>query len=96
MMPLSSPLQQQWQTVCERLPEALPASSLSDQARQVLTFSDFVQESVTAHPDWLAELEASPPQADEWQHYAQWLQEALAEISDETALMRALRQFRRR
>jgi len=95
-MPLSSPLQQQWQTVCERLPEALPASSLSDQARQVLTFSDFVQESVTAHPDWLAELEASPPQADEWQHYAQWLQDALAEISDETALMRALRQFRRR
>ncbi len=96
MMPLSSPLQQQWQTVCERLPEALPASSLSDQARQVLTFSDFVQESVTAHPDWLAELEASPPQADEWQHYAQWLQDALAEISDETTLMRALRQFRRR
>ncbi|WP_347116527.1 bifunctional [glutamate--ammonia ligase]-adenylyl-L-tyrosine phosphorylase/[glutamate--ammonia-ligase] adenylyltransferase [Leclercia sp. S52] len=96
MMPLSSPLQQQWQTVCERLPEALPASSLSEQARQVLTFSDFVQESVTAHPDWQAELEASPPQADEWQHYAQWLQDALAEISDEAALMRALRQFRRR
>jgi len=95
-MPLSSPLQQQWQTVCERLPEALSASSLSEQARQVLTFSDFVQESVTAHPDWLAELEASPPRADEWQHYAQWLQDALAEISDEAALMRALRQFRRR
>ncbi len=96
MMPLSSPLQQQWQTVCERLPEALPASSLSEQARQVLTFSDFVQESVTAHPDWLAELEASPPQADEWQHYAQWLQDALVDISDEAALMRTLRQFRRR
>ncbi|MDY0924240.1 bifunctional [glutamate--ammonia ligase]-adenylyl-L-tyrosine phosphorylase/[glutamate--ammonia-ligase] adenylyltransferase [Leclercia sp. CFBP8987] len=96
MMPLSSPLQQQWQTVCERLPEALPASSLSEQARQVLTFSDFVQESVTAHPDWLAELEASPPQADEWQHYAQWLQDALVDISDEPALMRVLRQFRRR
>lgn len=96
MMPLSSSLQQQWQTVCERLPEALPGSSLSEQARQVLTFSDFVQESVTAHPDWLAELEASPPRADEWQHYAQWLQEALADISDEAALMRVLRQFRRR
>ena len=96
MMPLSSPLQQQWQTVGERLPEALPASSLSEQARQVLTFSDFVQESVTAHPDWLAELEASPPQADEWQHYAQWLQDALVDISDEAALMRTLRQFRRR
>ncbi|MEG1211131.1 MAG: bifunctional [glutamate--ammonia ligase]-adenylyl-L-tyrosine phosphorylase/[glutamate--ammonia-ligase] adenylyltransferase [Leclercia sp.] len=96
MMPLSSPLQQQWQTVCDRLPEALPASSLSEQARQVLTFSDFVQQSVTAHPDWLGELEASPPEADEWQHYAQWLTDALVDISDEAALMRALRHFRRR
>ncbi len=56
-MPLSSQLQQQWQTVCERLPESLPASSLSEQARSVLTFSDFVQESITAYPDWLEELE---------------------------------------
>ncbi len=96
MMPLSSPLQQQWQTVCERLPEALPASSLSEQARQMLAFSDFVQESVTAHPDWLTELEATPPQADEWQHYARWLRDALAEVNDEAALMRVLRHFRRR
>ena len=96
MMPLSSPLQQQWQTVCERLPEALPASSLSEQARQVLAFSDFVQESVTAHPDWLTGLEAAPPQAGEWQHYAQWLRDALADVSDEAALMRELRHFRRR
>ncbi len=96
MMPLSSPLQQQWQTVCERLPEALPASSLSEQARQVLAFSDFVQESVTAHPDWLTGLEAAPPQADEWQHYAQWLRDALADVGDEAALMRELRHFRRR
>lgn len=96
MMPLSSPLQQQWQTVCERLPETLPASSLSDQARQVLAFSDFVQESVTAHPDWLTGLEAAPPQADEWQHYAQWLCDALADVGDEAALMRELRHFRRR
>lgn len=96
MMPLSSLLQQQWQTVCERLPEALPASSLSEQARQMLAFSDFVQESVTAHPDWLTELEATPPRADEWQHYARWLGDALAEVSDEVALMRVLRHFRRR
>jgi len=63
-MPLSSQLQQQWQTVCERLPESLPASSLSEQARSVLTFSDFVQESITAYPDWLEALESTPPQAD--------------------------------
>ena len=78
-MPLSSQLQQHWQTVCERLPESLPASSLSEQAKSVLTFSDFVQESVSANPDWLAALESAPPQADEWRHYAGWLQTALAE-----------------
>lgn len=95
-MPLSSPLQQHWQTVCERLPESLSAASLSEQAQQVLTFSDFVQESIVANPDWLAELEAAPPQADEWQQYGQWLHDALAEVTDEPALMRVLRQFRRR
>ncbi|MFY7237575.1 bifunctional [glutamate--ammonia ligase]-adenylyl-L-tyrosine phosphorylase/[glutamate--ammonia-ligase] adenylyltransferase [Enterobacter hormaechei] len=95
-MPLSSQLQQHWQTVCERLPESLPASSLSEQAKSVLTFSDFVQESVSANPDWLAELESAPPRADEWRHYAGWLQTALAEVADEATLMRVLRQFRRR
>lgn len=95
-MPLSSQLQQQWQTVCERLPESLPASSLSEQARSVLTFSDFVQESITAYPGWLEALERTPPQADEWRHYAGWLQTALEEVADEATLMRVLRQFRRR
>ena len=95
-MPLSSPLQQQWQTVCERLPESLPASSLSEQAKSVLVFSDFVQESIAVYPDWLAELENAPPQADEWRHYAGWLQAALEDVADEATLMRVLRQFRRR
>lgn len=94
-MPLSSQLQQQWQTVSERLPASLPASSLSEQAQQVLTFSDFVQESISAHPDWLVELETSPPQAEEWREYAAWLHAALAEVTDDAALMRVLRQFRR-
>ena len=89
-MPLSSPLQQQWQTVCERLPESLPASSLSEQAKSVLAFSDFVQESITANPDWLAELENAPPQADEWRQYAGWLQTALEDVADEATLMRVL------
>ena len=95
-MPLSSPLQQQWQTVCERLPESLPASSLSEQAKSVLVFSDFVQESIAVYPDWLTELENAPPQADEWRHYAAWLQAALEDVADEATLMRVLRQFRRR
>ena len=44
MKPLSSPLQQYWQTVVERLPEPLADESLSAQAKSVLTFSDFVQD----------------------------------------------------
>ena len=96
MKPLSSPLQQYWQTVVERLPEPLAEESLSAQAKSVLTFSDFVQDSVIAHPEWLTELQSQPPQADEWQHYAAWLQEALSNVSDEAGLMRELRLFRRR
>ncbi|WP_076723471.1 bifunctional [glutamate--ammonia ligase]-adenylyl-L-tyrosine phosphorylase/[glutamate--ammonia-ligase] adenylyltransferase, partial [Cronobacter sakazakii] len=78
----------------ERLP--FDAAALSDDARAVLTFSDFVREALSAHPEWLSELEAAPPAPDEWRHYPAWLQTALAEVNDEAALMRALRQFRRR
>ena len=96
MKQLSSPLQQYWPTVVERLPAAISESSLSVQAKSVLTFSDFVRDSIIAHPEWLAELESTPPLADEWQHYADWLQQALADVSDENTLMRELRLFRRR
>ncbi len=96
MMPLSSPLQQHWQTLVERLPDTLSASTLSAEAKSVLTFSDFVQASIAAHPEWLTALESEPPQAEEWQFYSAWLQEALAEVSDEASLMRELRLFRRR
>ncbi|WP_312212218.1 bifunctional [glutamate--ammonia ligase]-adenylyl-L-tyrosine phosphorylase/[glutamate--ammonia-ligase] adenylyltransferase [Pseudescherichia sp.] len=95
-MPLSSPLQQHWQTLVERLPDTLSASTLSAEAKSVLTFSDFVQGSVAAHPEWLTALESEPPQADEWQSYSVWLQQALADVSDEASLMRELRLFRRR
>ncbi|EKK7713794.1 bifunctional [glutamate--ammonia ligase]-adenylyl-L-tyrosine phosphorylase/[glutamate--ammonia-ligase] adenylyltransferase [Cronobacter dublinensis] len=94
MTPLSLPLQQHWQAVVERLP--FDAAALSDDARAVLTFSDFVREAISTHPDWLHELEAAPPEADEWRHYGAWLQATLADVHDEAALMRALRQFRRR
>ena len=96
MTPLSSQLQQHWQTVQDRLPDDFPLSGLSEQALAVLTFSDFVQQSLTAHPEWLAQLESSPPEAEEWQYYAQWLQETLASVGDEAGLMRELRLFRRR
>ncbi|ECT2382040.1 bifunctional [glutamate--ammonia ligase]-adenylyl-L-tyrosine phosphorylase/[glutamate--ammonia-ligase] adenylyltransferase, partial [Salmonella enterica subsp. enterica serovar Kentucky] len=96
MTPLSSPLSQYWQTVVERLPEGFTETSLSVQAKSVLTFSDFALDSVIAHPEWLAELESASPQADEWRHYAGWLQEALAGVCDDASLMRELRFFRRR
>jgi len=62
----------------------------------VLTFSDFVQASIAAHPEWLTALESEPPQAEEWQNYPAWIKAALAEVSDEASLMRELRLFRRR
>ena len=96
MTPFSTQLQQQWQTVVDRLPQELPAESLSSQAQAAMTFSDFICESLCARPEWLSELENSPPQADEWQHYAGWLQEALSGVNDEASLMRELRLFRRR
>ena len=91
MMPLSSSLQQHWQTVIERLPER----TLSPQAQSVLTFSDFVCDSLIAHPDWLTALEREPVRADEWQGYADLLQTTLTGVQDEAGLMRELRLFRR-
>jgi [glutamine synthetase] adenylyltransferase / [glutamine synthetase]-adenylyl-L-tyrosine phosphorylase len=87
MMPLSSSLQQHWQTVIERLPEL----TLSPQAQSVLTFSDFVCDSLIAHPDWLTALEREPVRADEWQRYADLLQTTLAGVQDEAGLMRELK-----
>ena len=96
MMPQSAQLQQHWQNVQARLPESFSAKHLSEQAKSVLTFSDFVQDSLIAHPDWLAELESAAPQADEWQTYADALRQVLETVTDEASLMRALRLFRRR
>ncbi len=96
MMPHSPQLQQHWQTVLARLPESFSEKPFSEQAQLVLTFSDFVQDSLIAHPDWLAELESAPPQADEWLTYADALRQALETVTDEASLMRALRLFRRR
>ena len=88
MMPLSPQLQQHWQTVVDRLPADFPLPTLSPQAQSVMAFSDFVQQSLVAQPQWLSELENSPPEAQEWRHYADWLQAALDGVNDEAALMR--------
>ena len=95
-MPHSLLLQQHLQAVLPRLPQEIDSPRLSAEAQAVLTFSDFVCDSMVAHPAWLLELEQRPPEAQEWQHYAAWLQSELQEVDDEAALMRALRLFRRR
>ena len=95
MMPLSPQLQQHWQTVADRLPVDFPVAELSPQARSVMAFSDFVEQSVIAQPGWLNELADSAPAAEEWRHYEAWLQERLQAVTDEAGLMRELRLFRR-
>ena len=55
-MPLSSQLQQHWQTVAGRLPADFPVSTLSDRAQSVMAFSDFVEQSLIAQPQWLAHI----------------------------------------
>lgn len=96
MTPFSPQLQQHWQTVVDRLPQDFPQAALSPQAKAAMTFSDFLAQSFATYPQWLSELESAPPLADEWLHYADWLQTALADVSDENSLMRELRLFRRR
>lgn len=64
MMPLSPQLQQHWQTVADRLPTDFPVAELSPQARSVMAFSDFVEQSVIAQPGWLNELADSAPAAE--------------------------------
>ncbi len=96
MMPLSPLLQQHVENVLANLPESLARQALNDEAQAVLAFSDFVRDGLVAHPEWLDELRERPPEADEAEQYAAWLEEALQGISDEAQLMRALRLFRRR
>ncbi|MDR0218221.1 MAG: bifunctional [glutamate--ammonia ligase]-adenylyl-L-tyrosine phosphorylase/[glutamate--ammonia-ligase] adenylyltransferase [Enterobacteriaceae bacterium] len=68
--------------------------TFSPHEQAVLALSDFVAENVLSHPEWLAEIRQESPQPDEWQHYAEWLDQALSAADDENTLMRVLRLFR--
>ncbi|MDU2732727.1 MAG: bifunctional [glutamate--ammonia ligase]-adenylyl-L-tyrosine phosphorylase/[glutamate--ammonia-ligase] adenylyltransferase, partial [Mixta calida] len=92
--PLPASLQQQAEKAAQRLER--PLTSLSIQQQAVLAFSDFVADSLLQHPEWWRQLTELPPQPDEWRHYADWLNAQLQPVSDEAALMRELRLFRRR
>ncbi|MCW2476259.1 bifunctional [glutamate--ammonia ligase]-adenylyl-L-tyrosine phosphorylase/[glutamate--ammonia-ligase] adenylyltransferase [Candidatus Symbiopectobacterium sp. NZEC151] len=90
-------LAEQAQRVLSRLQETmtLPASIASEDLA-VLASSDFVSEALARYPDWWEALHQQSPQPEEWQHYGQWLAQALEEVGDEATLMRVLREFRRR
>ena len=96
MMPLTPLLQHHLQAVLSHFPEEIDVLKLTDEARAVLSVSDFVSDSLVAHPTWVDDLLQSPPQANEWQEYGRWLRPELQQVQDEAALMRVLRQFRRR
>ncbi|TPV23214.1 bifunctional [glutamate--ammonia ligase]-adenylyl-L-tyrosine phosphorylase/[glutamate--ammonia-ligase] adenylyltransferase [Pantoea anthophila] len=74
----------------------VPLASLSPEEAAGLAFSDFVLENLQQHPDWWQAIRDQPPQPDEWQHYAAWLNQALSTVDSEASLMRELRLFRRR
>ncbi|KAA5966207.1 MULTISPECIES: bifunctional [glutamate--ammonia ligase]-adenylyl-L-tyrosine phosphorylase/[glutamate--ammonia-ligase] adenylyltransferase [unclassified Pantoea] len=74
----------------------VPLASLSPEEAAGLAFSDFVLENLQQHPDWWQAIRDQPPQPDEWQHYAAWLNQALSRVDSEASLMRELRLFRRR
>jgi [glutamine synthetase] adenylyltransferase / [glutamine synthetase]-adenylyl-L-tyrosine phosphorylase len=72
--------------------------SLSEQSQSVsiLAQSDFITESIMRYPEWLIDLESSPPTANEYAYYQQWLDEAMQSVTDEIGLMHILRLFRRK
>ncbi|ERK09940.1 Glutamate-ammonia-ligase adenylyltransferase [Serratia fonticola AU-AP2C] len=96
MLPLSAALQLQAQNIVQRFQETQDAELMLSAAEQsVLASSDFVSDMLLGHPEWLVTLRQQPTVADEWQHYAAWLQDELEEVQDEAQLMRVLRLFRR-
>jgi len=97
MLPLSPPLQSQADSFllrCHEHSQKLP--DVDEDTLSVVAASDFICENLLAFPQWWHEIVQHPPQAQEWQHYRRWLGEALAEVSDEAGLMKALRLFRKR
>ena len=61
----------------------------------ILLQSDFLIDAFYRFPEWLTDIITHSPQADERCFYQQWLNERLASVFDELALMKVLRLFRR-
>ncbi|WP_380180105.1 bifunctional [glutamate--ammonia ligase]-adenylyl-L-tyrosine phosphorylase/[glutamate--ammonia-ligase] adenylyltransferase [Kalamiella sp. sgz302252] len=74
---------------------ALPISAADPALRAGAAFSDFISENLARYPEWQQELLQNAPQPEEWRHYADWLAQEMAQVTDEATLMRELRLFRR-
>ncbi|MBA2816353.1 bifunctional [glutamate--ammonia ligase]-adenylyl-L-tyrosine phosphorylase/[glutamate--ammonia-ligase] adenylyltransferase [Candidatus Pantoea persica] len=94
LSPLPAELQAQAARVAERL--GVAADALTDAQRAALAFSEFIADNLQRHPEWWQAMQEQPPQPDESEHYARWLDADIAGVDSETALMRVLRLFRRR
>ncbi|MCX8649198.1 bifunctional [glutamate--ammonia ligase]-adenylyl-L-tyrosine phosphorylase/[glutamate--ammonia-ligase] adenylyltransferase [Gilliamella sp. B2776] len=92
-MSQSEILNQQKQKITSQLSQCDP-DYVQDNLN-ILVQSDFMVDTFYRYPKWLANIIQYPPQADERSYYQQWLNEQLTSVSDEMALMKALRLFRR-
>ncbi len=92
-------LEQNWQRFAEKLNEleSVPVE-LGEELHRVATGSDFVSEQLGRSPTMLADLLGSGDLQQSYpeSYYADALAERLAEVEDENALHRVLRQFRNR
>ncbi len=95
---LQEQAERQWQRLIELAPDY---GNQPEPVRQTLLtllgLSDFVADSLFKQPELLTELLASGDleRSERWPAYQRDLTALLAEVSDEEALKRILRQFRR-
>lgn len=66
----------------------------SESEQQFFAFSPFATEHLRVNPQWLTDIRKNPPSGVEWQNYETQLTAMLANIDNEDAVMRILRQFR--
>lgn len=92
-MSQSEILNQQKQKITSQLSQC--NSVFVQENLNILVQSDFIVDAFYRYSQWLTNIINHPPQADERRYYQQWLNEHLTSVLDETALMKALRLFRR-
>ncbi|QGY30612.1 bifunctional [glutamate--ammonia ligase]-adenylyl-L-tyrosine phosphorylase/[glutamate--ammonia-ligase] adenylyltransferase [Pantoea cypripedii] len=93
LLPLSALMQAQLTSAAEKL--NVSPDVLTPEQAGALAFSDFIVDNLQQHPEWWQQLQQHPPEPDEWQSYASWLNQTLQNVDGEASLMRELRLFRR-